>query len=504
MYFGELKNILRNDSRLRLLLLCSLLVQTIVCLTAVGIYHPDQYFQIIEFSSYQLHRPSAAGNVWEFAAQLRPTMQVYLFSAYYSFCTALGLHDPYGQLTVLRLLFGWALFLLFNAICLYYFRRDRRVLFYVLLILNFSWILPYTRTLYSSEMLSSFLFFGALFLFEVTDRAGVRGRWIAILTGFLFSLAFYARFQTAFAVAGFLLWMLLAPGERRLWWPLALGFVLGLGLNTFLDAAFYHRLVFTPYTYFKVNLLEGKAASMGTASFLVYLGVLAAVVAAPPLSIVLLYKGFAASLKQRWRHPLVLSLVFFIIGHCFIAHKEERFLFPIANILPVIIGWGLPGLFDWWWRQRAGMRRLFNGILYFSVGLNFFVLGLSMLTPSSQALYFTARLRRNFGERPVKIYSLDRTPFETDARLPFVFYQQGVPNLRFTKLGVNDSLRFVRDEAEYVATTYNQVKGRMRLMDSLGYERVLYSSRLLWGINEFLESRGINTINDIWVLYRRR
>ena len=57
MYVGELKNILRNDSRLRLLLLCSLLVQTIVCLTAVGIYHPDQYFQIIEFSSYQLHRP---------------------------------------------------------------------------------------------------------------------------------------------------------------------------------------------------------------------------------------------------------------------------------------------------------------------------------------------------------------------------------------------------------------------------------------------------------------
>src|SRR5579859_377175 len=167
MIFAELKDIVRNDSRLRLLLLASLLVQVGICLTAVGIYHPDQYFQIIEFSSYQLHRPSAAGHVWEFAAHLRPTIQVYLFSAYYSVCTLLGIHDPYGQLTLLRLLFGLALFVLFNVICLYYFRDDRRVLFLVLLILNFSWILPYTRTLYSSEMLSSFLFFGALFLYDV-------------------------------------------------------------------------------------------------------------------------------------------------------------------------------------------------------------------------------------------------------------------------------------------------------------------------------------------------
>lgn len=505
MHFGELTDIIRKDGRLRLLLLTSLLVQVIVCLTAVGIYHPDQYFQIIEFSSYQLHKPSAAGHVWEFSAHLRSTMQVYLFSAYYSVCTVLGIRDPYLQLTLLRLLFGLALFILFNVICLYYFRREqRKILYYVLAILNLSWILPYTRTLYSSEMLSSFLFFGALFLYDVTDRRGGRGWLAAVLTGFVFSLAFYARFQTAFAVAGFLVWMLLSREERPRVWPFFGGFLAGILLNTALDAGFYHQLVFTPYTYFKVNILEGKAASMGTASALLYAGVLVAVVLAPPLSIVLMYAGFKRAFLQRPVHPLALSVAFFLLGHCLIAHKEERFLFPVLNVLPVIIGWGLPGLLDWWRRQRKGMRLLFGGMAYFSIGLNAVLLVLLMRTPYSQALYFTSLVKGHFGERPVTIYSLDHTPFETESKLPFVFYQRGAPNLRWRRVSVNDSLRFVRAEAEYVTATYNQVKGQERLLDSLGYERVLYSSRLLWGINEFLDARKVNTINDIWVLYRRR
>ncbi|HEY4109156.1 hypothetical protein [Puia sp.] len=501
MSFGTLKGLLRDDRRLRGVLLASLLVQLILCLTAVGIYHPDQHFQIIEFSSWQLHRPSAAPRVWEFAAHLRPTIQVYLFSGYSSFCGALGLHDPYLQLGLLRLLFGLALFVLYNSICLYYFQRDRRVLVYVLLILNFSWLLPYTRTLFSSEMLSSFLFFGGLFLYDVSPRSGARGWWVALLTGFLFSLAFYARFQTAFALVGFGIWMLLMPAERRLILPVVLGGVAGAVLNTALDAGFYHEWVFTPYTYYKVNIIEGKAASMGTASFLLYAGVLAAVIVTPPLSLVLLYTGFRTALLRRLRHPLTLAVLLFIVGHCLVAHKEERFLFPVLNVLPVFVGWGLAGLIDWWWRQGSAMRRWFNGLVVFSVALNLFLLGVLLFTPYSQALYFTSLLKREFGGRPVTISSVGRTPFETEHHLPFVFYRQAVPEIQFRRLGPGDSVRLVT--GEYVAGTYDQLKGQLGWLDSMGYRRVFCSSRLLWGIDSFLDARGVNTINDIWVLYRK-
>jgi hypothetical protein len=381
---------------------------------------------------------------------------------------------------------------------LYYFHRDRRVLYFVLLILNFSWILPYTRTLYSSEMLSSFLFFGALFCYDVSNRDGSRGWFIALAVGFVFSLSFYARFQTAFSIGGFFLWMLLIPHERRLIVPVIVGLIAGLGMNVALDAGFYHEWAFTPYTYYKVNIVEGKAASMGTASFLLYVGALAAMIVAPPLSLVLLYRGFRSS---AIRQPLTLAVLFFIVAHCLVAHKEERFLFPVLNVLPVMIGWGLPRLIDWWWRQGKGMRRLFNGLAGFSIGLNVLLLTVLIFTPYSQALHFTSLLRDKFSGRSVTIDVANRTPFETEHRLPFVFYRQVAPNLQFRRLGPGDSVRFAT--AEYLAATYDQLKGQLGWLDSMGYRRVLYSSKLLWGIDGFLDKKGVNTINDVWVLYRK-
>jgi hypothetical protein len=150
------------------------------------------------------------------------------------------------------------------------------------------------------------------------------------------------------------------------------------------------------------------------------------------------------------------------------------------------------------------MRVAFNILAGFSIALNLLLLSLLLWTPYSQALHFTALLKGHFGGRPVTLYTLARTPFETEHHLPFVFYQQGALNLRFHILPTGDSLRRLPPQAEYLTATYDQVKDHQALLDSLGYTRVLYSSRLLWGIDAFLDARGINTINDIWVLYRRR
>src|ERR1700761_5820346 len=263
MNFGRLTEMIRKDARLGWLLLVGALVQLIICVTAIGIYHPDQHFQIIEFSSHQLHKVSAAADVWEYSAQIRSTLQVYLFSAYYEVCSWIGIHDPYVQLELLRIVFGLGLFVFFNGITLYYFRNEeRKYLYIVLLLLNFTWILPYTRTLFSSEMLSSVLFFGTLLLYETNRRSW----WMALLTGFLFSIAFYTRFQTAFAMVGFFIWLIWPARQAGQLWMLAIGFLIGVGLNTVLDYEFYHQWVFTPYTYFEVNIVQGKAASMGTSS----------------------------------------------------------------------------------------------------------------------------------------------------------------------------------------------------------------------------------------------
>lgn len=513
MLIGELKETLRQDPRLRWLLLASLVVQVIMCITAIGIYHPDQHFQIIEFSSAQLHKPF--GYVWEYDAHIRPTLQVYLFSGYRVVCAWLGMNDPFLQMTVLQIIFGLALFLLFNVIALWYFRQgDRRILYGVLFILNFSWWIPYTRTLFSSEMLSSLLFFGAVFLYVVKSgapgtgsarRDGIAARWlIPLLTGFLFSLSFYTRFQTAFAILGFGCWMLFFERKYYRLLPLSAGFLIGIALNIELDHGFYHQWIFTPYTYYKVNIIEGKAADFGTSPFIVYIGELIGITFAPPISILLLYFGFRAAILKKLANPFSLTVLFFIVGHCIVAHKEDRFLFPVLSVLPVLIGWGLPDLIKWYQTRRAGFRKWIRGFAVFSISINLVVLVLLFFTPYCQALHFAWQLKRHFKNEPVTIYTVPRTPLETDARLPFLYYQEGARNFTWKRVSNCDSMRYVSDRALYFTTSFNDIKNNRSLPDSLGYERQFCSSPILWGVNEMLQSMGINTINDVWVLYKKK
>ena len=87
--FKEIKKIIQGDRNLRLILAGGFVIQLITCITATGFYHPDQHFSIVEFSSYQLGKESGVSYVWEFTHFVRPTLQIWLFSGYYKFCSFL-------------------------------------------------------------------------------------------------------------------------------------------------------------------------------------------------------------------------------------------------------------------------------------------------------------------------------------------------------------------------------------------------------------------------------
>jgi hypothetical protein len=286
--------------------------------------------------------------------------------------------------------------------------------------------------------------------------------------------------------------------------PMIAGFIIGTALNIELDHGFYHQWVFTPYNYYKVNILEGTAAKFGTSPFIVYIGELMGITFAPPISILLLYFGFRAAILKKLSNPLSLAVLFFIIGHCIVAHKEDRFLFPILSVLPIFIGWGLPDAIRWYQTRREGFRKWIKGITVFSITINLVVLVLLFFTPYCQALHFAWQLRRHFKNEAVTIYTVPRTPLETDGHLPFVYYQDGTRNLTWKILKTADSMRYFGDKATYFATSYNDIKNNKLLPDSLGYERQFCSSQILWGVNTMLQSMGINTINDVWVLYKKK
>ena len=141
--FKQVFRLIQSDTKIKWLLFGGFFIQLITALTAIGTSSADQHFQIIEFSLHQLGQPSGATYVWEINNFVRPTIQVYLFSGFHLALNYIGIADPYTQLTILRILLGTTMFVVFNLMAFHYFRNGaRRILIYVMLLKNFSWVLP--------------------------------------------------------------------------------------------------------------------------------------------------------------------------------------------------------------------------------------------------------------------------------------------------------------------------------------------------------------------------
>lgn len=500
--FTDIKRIIQSDRRLQLILMGGILIQLITAITAIGYSSADQHFQIIEFSLFQQGLDNGAKYVWEINHFVRPTLQVYLFTGYNKLCNAIGFTDPYAQLTVLRVILGLLMYTVFNLMAFHYFRNGpRKILVYVLLLMNFTWVLPYTRTLFCSEMMSSVAFFGTLLWYDA-KKDKQPGFLFLLLIGFLFSLAFYFRFQIGFAMAGVGIWLLFFEKKYKHLLPIAIGFGVGFVLNVYLDYLFYKEWVLTPYTYFYTNIFDKRAAGFGESSFVRYIGLILGVMPAPLFCLVFFYYAIKSSVKL-YRNPIYLGTVLFVIAHSMVGHKEERFIFPIFNVLPLIIGWTLPDLEYFYQHTRQWVRNFMKGLLWFTIVLNCFALVMMAFVPYGQTVQFSHLLKKKFDGQPVTVYSLGQHPFETPSASPQVFYKNGAPNITIRKFKDPDSIRVLTQKDTYFVSTYNEIIKHQALVDSMGFKPVMHSSDFLWGLNEFLHSKKMNSINEIWVLYKK-
>ena len=500
--FAEFRNILAKDPRALWILIGGLIVQVLTSITAIGVSSADQHFQIVEFSLYQLGEPSGASQVWEINNFVRPTLQVYLFSGYHLLLNALGVTDPYVQLTILRVFLGIAMFIVFNAMALHYFKNHASTtLIIVLLLMNFSWALPYTRTLFSSEMMSSLFFFGTLLLYDY-KRDKQPGFLLLMLVGFLFCIAFYFRFQTAFALMGVGIWILFFEKRYSHILPMVAGFVIGMGLNVLLDHGFYKDWTFTAYTYFHANIIAGRADYFGTSSFLRYIGLLLLVMPAPLFSFVVFFLSLKYFFKD-FRNPLLLSVVLFVICHSLVGHKEERFLFPIFNALPIITGWSIPYINKVFQSQKRWVVSMMKFLLYFTVVLNFILLLVMTVVPYSQTILFSKKVARRFEDKQQVVYCVGQTPFETPNGSQMEFYKIAARNISVERVKDINELHLLPAGKKYLMLSFREAGPKLEELKAMGFKPVMSSSDVLWGLNKFLLSRNMQTIHEIWMLYER-
>ncbi|MBX3217582.1 MAG: hypothetical protein KF850_36460 [Labilithrix sp.] len=323
----------------------------VTCVTAwfsYAYFHNDEYFQVIELTRAKLGDVDPRLLPWEHAQRIRPWLQPFLYWLVARALGAVGVRDIFELAFAFRLLTGLAnvgALALFLRTTLPWMTTDdeKRAHTRVVTLLGF---LPYLFVRTSSESGSMAALTAGFALLLAGAAPGVGGRvWSVpalartgrpLGVGLLFGLAFELRFQTAILALALLAWArVVGKGSLRGLGKVALGGGLALALGALVDRWGYGAWTFPAWTYFEANILEGAAGLFGSDPPLAYLWLLPANVFFP---VVLALIALAALAWLRCpRHPLTWATLPFFVVHNLIAHKEERFLFPIAVLSTALV-----------------------------------------------------------------------------------------------------------------------------------------------------------------------
>jgi len=372
-------------------------------------YFPDEHYQVLEFMGLKLGITPASELPWEFAARIRPWFQPLVYFLIAAPLRKLGMTDMFTIVFVLRLLTG-----LFSLAALAAFVRavlvtiegqaEKRAFVRYLPLFGF---LPYLFVRTSSETFSA-----GFFALGLAAALGAKTAPRLALAGLLCGLAFESRYQTGLMGLGLFAWLAVMARVRLAGLAMFIGGgLLALAIGALADHWGYGAWVFPPLGYVDVNLVQGVAAhQFGREPVYAYLYLLPAQIFFA-ITLVLM-AGMVVMWLRNARHAVTWATLPFVLAHLLIAHKEARFLFPLAILATAfpVLGFSpnLPRwrtMFErvWDWRKSVAAKTAtaisIAAMIYFA----FYPFGVRPHMPMAKYLY---------RHGPGAVYSLD-APFQS-------------------------------------------------------------------------------------------
>jgi phosphatidylinositol glycan class B len=338
-----------------------------------GYFHGDEHFQIIEFANFKLGNVNSYMLPWEFQEKIRPTLQVNLVFLLLKSLSLLGITNPINQQIILRLICAilalCSLRYFINSIKSHFKEKLNQIAFEIV---SYSiWFFPLLAVRYSSENLSSIFLVLSLGYFFKNRTKNIN--WT--LLGFIIGISFLFRYQIAFAFFGFFIWLIHNKELKINYLPkLLIGFIAAILFGIINDSWFYEKMVFVPWNYFNLAILNPFDYDFGSQVWNYYItslidfahpilgyGILIS------LLILILFK------PKSWVLFIILPFIFF---HTLFDHKEIRFLFPIAFLIPSAIFFGIELIPK---NIAFRLRPVIITILILFLGLNLSGIGINAL-----------------------------------------------------------------------------------------------------------------------------
>lgn len=398
--------------------------KTILCISALihilcayfstGFYHFDEHFQILEFLNFKQGGISAEELTWEYERMVRPWLQVYIYYFTIIPFKFLGIDSPFSQALIIRQftgLIGFISVLKFQGLLKYYF--DNKVFRkWAIILLHFTWFIPYLHIRPSAEGLGlSFFCLGLTYFLKSYYK---NKYYYSIAGGFFLGLSYGVRYQLAVAVAVLWFWAIYNyPKKVKQHTFSALSILAIIILGVLVDYFGYGVWTFAPYNLYLANFVDGILSAHGESPIYAYI-LLSLKGGIFPLALVFLISS-AWAFYKRLNNPFVCSMLAFFLFHTIIGHKELRFIFPMLFFTPLYLLFFI--------EDNLGKLKKYKAVSIFGLFLiiiNF----VALTTVSFKAANSYVDFHKYIYESEINhFYSKDYDPF-SNTKLTYNFYKK--------------------------------------------------------------------------------
>jgi len=377
---------------------------------------------------------------WEFDVKIKPAFLAFIAFILLKVFAFLQISDPYTQALILRLIT-----VLYAVLSIRWFIRrtshmiseEFRPVYYFLS--YFLWFLPLLNVRFLSESLSGILLLNTL---SVLLKSGIRTKDY-LLAGTLTGIGFLVRFPHAIIGMGIFFWLLLIRREKisRLLYMIlsATGLVL---LGVLLDFWLYGEFVLSFWEYFSANILGETASEFGTQAWWNYFHSIFRF-SFFPIGIPIIL-SFLLLIIKKPKNIFIWTILPFFIIHSIIPHKELRYLFPFAGLVPILLLLAYqeiyPAIKQWSKTGRLILRYTFWLLILINCAGVFTV----SLKPSDGGLMaITKHIRQEFGEESIRLISFgESNPYGPRGTMATFYMEKDMENFRMESLDELGSLAY--------------------------------------------------------------
>lgn len=395
--------------------LSALLFHFIAALFSIGYYYADEQYQVIEFAGFKMGTHQANELAWEFKYQLRSGFLPLVCYFFLSVFKLLGITNPFHQAIALRL-FSAALSLT-AMVCLAntFTQSFKSILSQKAFIFStfLLWFLPFLDVRFASETFAAALFIISFCMLHQSQFITKKNFLIVVLI----AATILIRYQMLLPFLITALWSLIYSKDRKLIMLILSGIALSFFAGLFIDCYFYETWTVPLYNYASM-VVTGSGPDFGSEPWYFYFTALGTK-SFLPIGIILIIAFIYYWIKNPTSLITWLTLSYFIV-HCFLPHKELRFLFPVLFFCPVVIGFLIEHI-ETAWKQKWAFQT-FRTVLVSLALINLAISLVVVFLPASPGIAIANYLNKNVQNKSVLIHTPYSNPYSPFESIPIKFY----------------------------------------------------------------------------------